>query len=456
MVDQESAQVIYRDLHTAYPTVVRGEGIYVYDENGKRYIDGSGGSAAVTAIGHGVREVADVIAEQALRLAYSPTHAFSTREIEECARTVVEEFAPAGLERVWFVSGGSEATENAVKIALQYQRDRGKGTRHILIGRWGSFHGATIATLGMGGNAGRRAPYSASLMHAEHIAACHPYRCRANSACPGCDLSCADQLEYVINQVGPDSVAAFIAEPVVGATLGAVAATPGYFQRIREICDRYDVLLIADEVMTGFGRTGQKFGIDHWGVTPDLIACAKGIAGGYAPLGAVITTPEIVGEVRRRGNSLIIGHTASGNPLSCATGTAVMKYVIDHDLAGNSRRVGEYFLNRLRELTERHEIIGDVRGLGLLAGIEFVRDRESKTPFETEIRLSKRLAAATMERGLISYPLQGTVDGVRGDHLLYAPPLTISQDQIDELIDILDRSLSAVEVELAPNGRTST
>jgi adenosylmethionine-8-amino-7-oxononanoate aminotransferase len=208
------------------------------------------------------------------------------------------------------------------------------------------------------------------------------------------------------------------------------------------------VLFIADEVMTGFGRTGEKFGIDHWGVKPDLIACAKGIAGGYAPLGAVITTPEIVGEVRRRGNSFVIGHTASGNPLSCATGAAVMKYVIGNDLIANAKSVGAYFLDALRSLKERHSIIGDVRGIGLLVGIEFVADRATKAPFNPELGLSKRIAAATLERGLVSYPLQGTVDGVSGDHLLYTPPLTITRAQIDELVEILDASLSAVAATL--------
>jgi len=448
MVDQERTRVIYRDLHTAYPTIERGEGIYLHDTEGNRYIDGSGGSAAVTAIGHGVQEVVDVIAEQAKRLAYSPTHAFSTREIEECARLVVEEFAPPGLERVWFVSGGSEATENAVKMAIQYHRDRGNGTKHLIIGRWGSFHGATMASLGIGGNAGRRRKYAPALMHAEHIAPCHPYRCQAISHCPACDLSCARQLEYVINQVGAENVAAFIAEPVVGATLGAVAATPGYFQEIRDICDRHDVLFIADEVMTGFGRTGRKFGIDHWNVKPDLIACAKGIAGGYTPLGAVITTPEIVGEIRGRGGSFVIGHTASGNPLSCATGSAVMRYVIDNDLIANARDVGVYFLDSLLRLAGRHSIIGDVRGLGLLIGLEFVADRDSKAPFNPELFVSKRIAAETLARGLVSYPLQGCVDGVTGDHLLYTPPLTITRAQIDELVDILDNSLTSVTMSL--------
>jgi adenosylmethionine-8-amino-7-oxononanoate aminotransferase len=440
--------VIYRDLHKTYPTIVRGEGIYVYDDAGNRFIDGSGGSAAVTAIGHGVAEVVAAMTEQAQTLAYAPTHAFTTDAIEECARLIVEEFAPPGLERVWFVSGGSEATENAIKMALQYQRERGQGTKHVVIGRWCSFHGATLATLGVGGNAGRRQPYSAFLPHAEHIPPAFPYRCWTNGACPPCDLSCAGHLERVIRQVGADNVAAFIAEPVVGATLGAVAAPPDYFRAIREICDRYDVLFIADEVMTGFGRTGRAFALDHWGVIPDLIACAKGISGGYAPLGAVLAKPEIVGEVRRRRSSFVIGHTSAGNPLSCAVGAAVLRYVRDHDLIRNAAEVGAYFLVRLRELAARQPIVGDVRGLGLLVGVELVRDRATKEPFSPGWRVGQRVGEATLARGLVSYPGTGTIDGALGDHLLYAPPLTITHAQIDDLVAILDASLTAVSADI--------
>jgi len=440
--------VIYRDLRRVYPTVVRGEGIYLYDADGKRYIDGAGGSAAVVSIGHGVEEVARAAYDQARTLAYAPTHAFSTDAIEECARLIVEVFAPPGLEKVWFVSGGSEATENAVKMALQYHRERGEGTRHLVVGRWCSFHGATLAALGYGGNAGRRRPYAAMLPPAEHIAPCVPYRCWANSACPACDLSCAHQLERVVRQVGAENVAAFIAEPVVGATLGAVPATPGYFQEIRQICDRYGVLFIADEVMTGFGRTGRNFGLDHWGVVPDLIACAKGLGGGYTPLGAVLAKPELVGEVRARSGSFVIGHTSAGNPLSCATGAAVLRYIRDHDLVANAAAAGAHFGERLDDLKQRHPIIGDARGLGLLRGIELVRDRTTKEPFPREWQVAKRLGAETLGRGLVSYPGTGTVDGVLGDHVLYAPPLTIRREQIDDLIAILDASLAAVETEL--------
>jgi adenosylmethionine-8-amino-7-oxononanoate aminotransferase len=446
-MDPDSTNVIYRDLQKRYPTVVRGEGIYLFDADGKRYIDGSGGSAAVTSIGHGVEEVVEAMTKQARTLAYGPSHAFSTDAIEDCARVIVEDFAPMGLDRVWFVSGGSEATENAVKMALQYQRERGQATKHLVIGRWSSFHGATLGSLAYGGNTGRRRNYSSTLFQTEHIAPCFPYRCSATSACPDCDLSCAHQLERVFRQIGPENAAAFIAEPVVGATLGAVAATPGYFQEIRDICDRYGVVFIADEVMTGFGRTGRNFAIDYWGVTPDLIACAKGISGGYAPLGAVIAKPEIVGEVKRRGHNFAIGHTASGNPLSCSVGAEVLRYVRDKGLVHNAEVVGAHFLDRLRELQDRHEMIGDVRGLGLLLGVELVRDRATKEPFPLEWQVAKKIGAATLERGLVSYPGTGTVDGAMGDHLLYAPPLTITTKQVDDLIAILDESLTAVSAD---------
>ncbi len=443
-MDPERTRVIQRDLNRTYPTIVRGEGVYLYDDEGNRYIDGSGGSAAVTAVGHAVPEVIVAIADQLSRLSYAPTHAFTTDAVERCARIIIEEFAPEGFGKVSFVSGGSEATENAVKMALQYHRERGNGSRHLVIGRRSSFHGATIAALAFGGNAGRRRPFSAILPPAEHIAPCHPYRCRANSACPECDLSCADNLELTIRQVGADNVAAFIAEPIVGATLGAVPATPGYFQRIRDICDRYSVLFIADEVMTGLGRTGRRWGLDHWGVIPDLIVCAKGISGGYAPLGAVLAKPEFVGEVRSRSGSFVIGHTSSsGNPMSCAAGAAVLRYTIDNGLIENAATVGGYFKDRLFELARRHEIIGDVRGLGLLLGVELVRNRLTKEPFPPAWGVARRVANATLERGLVSYPGAGTADGVAGDHLLYAPPLIINRQQIDEMVHILDKSLTA-------------
>jgi adenosylmethionine-8-amino-7-oxononanoate aminotransferase len=447
-VSPDNTDVIHRDLNRTYPVIDRGEGVYLYDTAGKRYIDGSGGSAAVTAIGHGVPEVVAAMTAQASRLAFGPTHAFTTQPIEDCARLIVERFAPPGLDRVFFCSSGSEANENAIKMAIQYHRERGEPQKQVIISRWNSFHGLTMATLALSGHTGRRRGLLNALPASTHIAPCYRYR----YAFPDEDAygyRAADELDRTIRNLGPENVAAFIAEPVVGATLGAVPADRGYFQRIRRICNEHNVLLIADEVMTGFGRTGQNFGIDHWGETPDLITCAKGIAGGYSPLGAVIAKSGIVSEVRQRSGSFMIGGTASGNPLSCAVASAVLTYTLEHQLVINATEVGWHFLNRLKRLKQQHPIIGDVRGLGMLVGLEFVRDRGTKEPFPVETGVAKRISAETFARGLLSYPGQGSADGTDGDHIMYAPPLTMTCAQVDELIEILDASIDVVETELA-------
>jgi adenosylmethionine-8-amino-7-oxononanoate aminotransferase len=443
VVAPDQTDVIHRDLNRSYPVIDRGDGIYLYDVDGKRYIDGSGGSAAVTAIGHGVLEVVEAMRLQATRLACSPTHAFTNRPIEDCARLIIEHFAPSGIDRVFFCSSGSEANENAIKMALQYHRERGEPQRQLVISRWNSFHGLTLATLAVSGHTGRRRKLVSSLPTSVHIEPCFAYR-HAHPEEKDYGIRAADALDREIRNLGPENVAAFIAEPVVGATLGAVPAEPGYFERVREICDRHGVLLIADEVMTGFGRTGNAFGISHWGVTPDLISCAKGISGGYAPLGAVLAREGIVQEVRQRSGSFMIGGTASGNPLSCAISTAVLTYILEHDLIANAAGSGSYFLERLTDLMTRHPIVGDVRGMGLLVGLEFVQDRTSRDPFPTSLGVARRISDETFRRGLLSYPGQGSADGTAGDHIMYAPPLTITRGQIDELVTILDQSLSTV------------
>ncbi|HQY31830.1 MAG TPA: aspartate aminotransferase family protein, partial [Thermomicrobiales bacterium] len=376
-ISPDSTDVIHRDLNRTYPVVARGEGIYLFDTTGKRYLDGSGGSAAVTAIGHGVPEVAAAMSAQALTLACSPTHAFSNEPIEAAAQLILEQFAPAGMARIFFCSSGSEANENALKMAIQYHRERGEPTRQIVISRWHSFHGLTIATLALSGHTGRRRKLVPILPQSVHIAPCNFYRYGAELDPEAYGRQAADALEQEIRNLGPENVAAFIAEPVVGATLGAVPAVAGYFDRIREICSAHGVLFIADEVMTGFGRTGRSFGIDHWGVQPDLISCAKGISGGYAPLGAVMASQEIVDTVRSRSGSFLIGGTASGNPLSCAVASAVLGYVRDHDLIANAAAVGAYFQTCLEEIKATHPIVGDVRGMGLLRGVELVADRQT-------------------------------------------------------------------------------
>ena len=304
-------RALLRDLYRRYTRIVWAEGMYLYDEEGRRYLDGSGGASAVNNIGHGRARIAEVMARQARMVAFTPSFCFTSAPIEELA-DLVAALTPGDLNNSWFVSGGSEATENAVKLAHQHFMALGQPTKHIVIARWQSFHGATLAALGFGGHTFRRRRYVAMYQNQPHIAPAYPYRCayaRGDGPHCACDLSCAAELEREICRQGPENVAAFIAEPVVGAALGAVPAPPGYFQAIRAICDRYNVLFIADEVMTGFGRTGRAFGIDHWGVVPDLLACAKGLGAGYVPLGAVVASDRVMAPILRAGQNIVGGHT---------------------------------------------------------------------------------------------------------------------------------------------------
>jgi adenosylmethionine-8-amino-7-oxononanoate aminotransferase len=440
----EGQHVIVRDFTRQYRVAARAEGIYIWDEDGRRYIDGSGGSSAVVSIGHGVREVVDAMSAQAQTLAFVPMHMFTHRPVIELAHEVAG-FAPGSLNKVWFVSGGSEATENAVKLARQIQMERGFPQRSVVISRWQSFHGATLGALGFGGHTVRRRRYLPLFENSPHIPAAHHYRCEYCRGDTPCTLTCATALEREIRRQGAESIAAFIAEPVVGAALGGVPAPPGYFEEIRRICDEYEVLFIADEVMTGFGRTGREFGIDHWNVEPDLIATAKGLSGGYAPLGAVIARDEDIDLLEQRRSSFVAGHTYVGHPVTTAAGLAVLSYIRSHDLIENARIQGERLLAGGRELMSRHQLIGNTTGLGLMMGLEFVRDRATKAPFPANLKVGPRIGEAALERGLITYPLQGSVDGVEGDMMKITPPLCITSQEVDDLLAILDEAIGAVE-----------
>jgi adenosylmethionine-8-amino-7-oxononanoate aminotransferase len=441
------ASVLYRDLQRAYPTIVRGEGVYLWDDRGKRYLDGSGGASAVTSIGHGVKEIADAMADQARKVAFVPMHMFTSEPLPALAAAVAA-FAPGDLNKVWFVSGGSEATENAAKLARQYWLEKGRPQKSIVLGRWQSFHGNLFGSMAFGGHTIRRRKYVPMLQESSHLPPMYCYRCHFKQTYPSCDTYCADYLERLIRMQGAEHVAAFIAEPVVGATLGAVPPVPEYFPKIREICDRYEVLFIADEVMTGFGRTGANFGVDHWGVVPDMIATAKGISGGYIPLGAVIVRDPIVAAFEQNRSNFVGGHTYSGHPVAAAVGLAVLRYIQEHGLVQNAREVGAYLLDGLRRLQARHPIVGDVRGLGLMVGLEFVADRKTRAPFPPEREIARAIAVEALERGLVSYPGTGSVDGVMGDHMKFTPPLILSREQADELVTLLDAAIGAVEARL--------
>jgi len=352
--------------------------------------------------------------------------------------------APAGLSRVYFLSGGSEAVETAVKMARQYQVDRGKPMKFKVISRWASYHGNTLGALALSGHTGRRRYYQPLIQHTPHIVPAYCYRCPCGRQPESCALECADDLEKTIIYEGPDSVSAFVAEPVVGATAGALVPKDGYFQRIREICDRYDVLLIVDEVMTGIGRTGRNFAVEHWGVKPDMIVCAKGLGAGYYPVFCVITTEAVHRAIKEGNGNFVHGHTYSQNPLACATALAVLDYIEKNDLVRSSERLGAYLLDKLQVLY-RHEMVGDVRGIGLFAGVEFVRDRKTKEPFPPARKVNALVSNLAFDNGLIVYPGGGGADGVNGDHILIAPPFIITEGEIDKLVSILDEAIGETE-----------
>jgi adenosylmethionine-8-amino-7-oxononanoate aminotransferase len=443
VVGWDLSRVVFRDLERDYPVVERGEGIYLHDTKGRRYIDGSGGSSVVTSIGHGNKRVAAVMAKQAETIAFSPAHCFANKpHVELC--NMIAEIAPPGMQHSFLLSGGSEATENAIKFARQYEFERNNRGKFTLIGRWQGFHGNTFGSMTASGITYRRQIYGPMMGHAVKIPPCYCYRCEWGLTYGQCHLECATALRKAIRQEGPENVLAFIAEPVVGAALGAVPAVPEYFPLVRQFCDEADVLFIADEVMTGFGRTGVNFGMNHWNVVPDIIATAKGISGGYTPLAAVILRDKVMDLLRERHSNFRGGHTYCANPLSARVGIEVLSIIHEQKLIENSRRMGERLLAGLQTLL-RHPSVGDVRGKGLMAGVEFVRNKQTKEPFPKPYLFGKRLFEEAFARGLVVFPSSGTVDGVMGDHILLAPPFIISETQVDDLVAILDEAIGAVE-----------
>jgi adenosylmethionine-8-amino-7-oxononanoate aminotransferase len=425
------------------PVAVRGEGIYLYDSKGKSYLDGSGG-AAVSCLGHSDVDVTQAIKSQLDSLDFAHT-GFLTSEPAESLASKLIAHAPAGLDRVYLVSGGSEAVEAALKLSRQYMLEIGQPERTRFIARRQSYHGNTLGALGTGGNLWRREPFDPVMVSASHIAPCYEYRGRADGeSVEDYGLRVANELEEELLRVGPESVIGFLAEPVVGATAGAVPAVTGYFRRIREICDKYGILLILDEVMCGMGRTGTLFACEHDDVRPDIVTIAKGLGAGYQPIGAMICSGEIYGAIESGTGFFQHGHTYMGHPIACAAANAVVTKLTDGGYADRSAKMGEYLGDALRAEFGQHPNVGDIRGRGMFRGLEFVANRDSKASFDPNLKIASRLKAAAMDNGLICYPMSGTIDGVRGDHVLLAPPFICTEAQIDELIDKLSTSLAAV------------
>ena len=434
-----------RSTRGTLPTAVSGDGCYIIDAEGRRYLDGSGG-AAVSCLGHSDPDVRAALHDQLDRLAFAHTGFFTSDAAETLADLLIED-APEGIDRVYLVSGGSEAVEAAIKLARQYFMEIGQGARHRVIARRQSYHGNTLGALAAGGNAWRRAQFAPLLVETTHIAPCYDYRDRQEGETPEAyGMRVADELEAEIQRLGPETVMAFVAEPVVGATMGAVPAVPGYLRRIREICDRYGVLLILDEVMCGMGRTGHLYACAEDGVAPDMITIAKGLGAGYQPIGALLTSARIYDAIAAGSGFFQHGHTYMGHAMAAAGAGAVLRAIHDRGLLAQVRTRGAQLQAALEARFGQHPHIGDIRGRGLFRGLELVADRETKSVFDPTRKLHAKVKAAAMAEGLICYPMGGTIDGQRGDHILLAPPFILSVDQIGELTDKLAR---AVEQALA-------
>jgi adenosylmethionine-8-amino-7-oxononanoate aminotransferase len=452
-----ASHVFHRDPRIAYPIAVRGEGCYLHDRDGKRYLDASGG-AAVSCLGHSDRAVVEAIQRQLGVLPFAHTSFFTNEPMEALADALISR-APESFERVYFVSGGSEAIEASLKLARQYFVEKGEPQRKHVIARRQSYHGNTLGALAVGGNQWRRKQFEPLLIEARHVSPCYAYRGqepRETEAAYAERL--AKELEAAILELGADSVIAFVAETVVGATLGAVPAVAGYFKRIREVCDRFGVLLILDEVMCGMGRCGTLWAFEAEGIVPDLATIAKGLGAGYQPVGAVVVTKKVYDAITSGSGFFQHGHTYLGHAAACAGALAVQDRLHKDGLLARVNPLGALFERKLRSAFGSHPNVGDIRGRGLFWGVELVGDRATKQPFDPALRLNARLKKEALSAGLMCYPMGGTLDGVRGDHVMLAPPFIAEEAQLDECVEKLCRALDSVLAGIAmpqPGARES-
>ncbi|CAD0185797.1 Adenosylmethionine-8-amino-7-oxononanoate aminotransferase [Ruegeria sp. THAF57] len=435
------SHVFPRHTKSNLPVAVAGDGCYVIDAVGKRYLDC--GDAAVSCLGHSDQSVIEAVQDQVGKIAFAHT-GFMTSEPAEALAELLIEHAPGDLDRVYFLSGGSEATEAAIKLARQYFLEIGQPERRHVIARRQSYHGNTLGALSAGGNAWRRAQFAPMLIEMTHIAPCYEYAEKPDGESSyDYGQRVANELESEILRLGPETVMAFMAEPVVGATLGAVPAVEGYFRRIREICDQYGVLLILDEVMCGMGRTGHLFACDHDGISPDILCIAKGLGAGYQPIGAMLCTSKLYGAIEDGSGFFQHGHTYVGHPVATAASLAVVQQLIQRDLPARATEMGDVLQNALLEEFGQHPNVGDIRGRGLFRGLELVADRATRTPIDPSHGTAAKIKKAAFSEGLICYPMSGTRDGRHGDHILLAPPFIIGNSEIGELVTKLSKALSA-------------
>ena len=448
-MNETTSHVFHRRPKASLPVAHHGEGVFIVDSEGKRYLDASGG-AAVSCLGHSHPAVIEAIKTQVERIAFAHTAFFTTEAMEELAELLVAD-APAGLGRAYFVSGGSEAMEAALKLARQYFVEIGEPDRRHFIARRQSYHGNTLGALAVGGNAWRRRPFEPLLIETHHIAPCYAYRDRrVEESDEDYGRRVADELEATILELGPETVIGFVAEPVVGATAGAVPPVPGYFRRIREICDRHGVLLILDEVMCGMGRTGTLYACEQDGVSPDILFMAKGLGAGYQPIGAMLIADRIAEAIVAGSGFFQHGHTYMGHATACAAALAVQRAIRDEGLLANVRRQGARLRAALEDRFANHAHVGDIRGRGLFLGLELVADRATKAPFDPDLKLNARIKAEAMARGLICYPMGGTIDGRRGDHVLLAPPFIVADADVAAIVERLGDAVDAALEGRAP------
>ena len=448
------SRILHRSLRANLPLAVSGKGIRIVDSAGREYLDASGG-AAVSCLGHGHPDVLRAMHEQIDRIAYAHTSFFSTAVAEALADHLVAH-APAGISHVYLVSGGSEAIEASLKLARQYFVEIDEPQRRHFIARRQSYHGNTLGALAVGGNEWRRRPFAPLLIEVAHVSPCYEYRDRRpTETAEQYGVRLVAELEQTIERLGGENVIAFVAETVVGATAGALSPVPGYFRRIRELCDRHGILLIADEVMCGMGRTGTLHAVEQEGVAPDLMAIAKGLGGGYQPIGAVLASARIVDAIARGSGFFQHGHTYIGHPVGCAAALAVQKVIERDDLLAAVRRQGAGLRERLAHAFADHPRVGDVRGRGLFMAVELVRDRGTREPFDPAVRLHARIKTEAMARGLMVYPMGGTIDGRRGDHVLLAPPFIVTDDELDDIVRRLATAIDAAVAAHEPSGATA-
>jgi len=443
-----AGHVFPRSFKTKYIEMDHGEGVYVYDTSGKCYLDGCSG-ALISNLGHHNKEIIAAIAAQYEKIEFAHPSRWKCAIVEEAAAAVAE-VAPEDLNYVWFVSGGSEAVESALKLARQYyvERDGITTSKHLTIGRWNSYHGSTIGTMAVAGSMARRRTFTPMFRESPKIAPAYCYRCSFHAKYPDCDMACAKQLEETIRTIGPQYITSFIAEPLVGSTVGALLPPDEYWPLVREICTKYDILLIADEVMTGCGRTGKYFAVDHWNVVPDIIATAKGLAAGYVPTGGIIVKTGIADAIKNGSGAFGHGHTYNGNPISASAVVAVFKYMKEHGVVENAARMGKILGEGLKKIGKENPIVGDVRGKGLMWGFELVKDKATREPFDKPGASNKATLACAKE-GLIIYPGSGMVEGIRGDNFMIAPPLIINESQVNEILEKVSAGLEATAKELA-------